>query len=624
MIKIINTRGLVLELDPDTALTVERNNSLFNESDSFIQDISYSSKAGLTPNNKIFIEGGHLVSAENSVYEFQVHVEVLDEPFYGGAFSYKISQDKIQFTLKLNFASIANVIKSAKINEIFTGDAIQDIGNPENLASYMKQTCINPLNYPHVYLPVRNIGWPQNVTPYLNMNSWNIENQKFEVVYRVQTGTQTTIQVPFYRLSYIFSVVFKALGFESKGGFFDDDYGKNLYLYTRYGTISTYQYNCRYYLPEMTIADFLKQTARRLNISFDFDVLEKTVNIECFASIQIQNQYNDITEYVTKIKELDPVDKKGYTLTLKPDETDEQWSNGKDPKLFIPTAIMTIGTGETKDDLAISTLKEENSNLGYNYLLSNQRFYYSNKRIDLETWPLRLIEYKGMKSLPSGKLYPEGRAVELSRRDADWYRFLNDSKRVTIEAAIPPATLSKMKPSQKIKLKDRDGALFYALPEKISYTLSNKATNLVNVKILARSILANYSTTYSINPYIDPEDESLTMIQYKAYFDPMVHGISELEMKFVDPVHGGTFETMAKVQQPTDKYGLGGDIGRVRFVTGTGASVQDGEIRVYNLSPRYAIVGGIKFDFLPAAGYAYISGAGNHLFRDRTPFWIVF
>lgn len=625
MIAIINNSGRILELDPDTSISVERHNSLFNESDSFIQDVTYSQKAGLTPNNKLFIKGGHQVGSDNKVYEMSVRVVVSGEPFYAGIFTFKIIQEKIQFTLKINFGSIANLIKITKINEIITGDAPAVFSTAPVQQDYMKDTCSNPDKYPYAFFPVENLDWPAVTSEPSNanllMNYWVHETQNFKVLYGYLGNP--TICIPFYKLSYIIEIVFKSLGFTSEGGYFEEDQAKHFYLYSRRGNSSPTQHPSTFYLPDITISEFLKQIRTRLNIAFEFDLINKKVYIESFSSILKAKKYNDITNYVTSVKEIGVAEKKGYTVTLKPDESDEQFSNGRDPKKYIPTNILTVGSGETPIEVEVSTLKERyNSDLGYYYPHSYQNvFTWEYNKIT--TWQLRLLEYKGMKSLPTGKVFPEARSVELGPVDAEWFMFLNDSKEIIIEAAVPPLFLSRMKASQKIRLKDKDGALFYALPEKISYNLRNKRSDLINITIEARSIVSRYSSSYTIDAPVDLTDSNLIM-RYKAYFDENIHGISELKIGCIDTT-GATTYVCDKISVPTDKNGLGGQIGQITAVSGDPlANRFYTEIRVYNLNPKYAIMGGRRYNFVQGSGYAFVGNMGNQLSMDPNPFWIVF
>jgi hypothetical protein len=619
MINIINNQGLILELDPNTSIAVDRNNFLFSDGDKLLQDVTYAARAGLTPNNRIFIQSGHLAEADAKLYKLPCKVLVSGQPFYAGVFAYKITNNQIEFTLQVNFGTISKLVKLIRLNELYTNDALPPYTVSAEFEAYMKATCVTPENYPHVFFPVANNAWSTNGGGLPLMNNWDIASQQFDIIPSL-VGTKT-IQVPFYRLSYVLKKIFECLGFDATGGYFEETISKNQYLYTRTGAVIQNNSAMSYHLPAITISDFLKLVADRLKLSFEFDLLNKKVIIETPNSVLNSRVFNDITNYVTSIKEISVNEKQGYTVTLKVDEDDATMNSGTpENPLYRPLYKLVVGDGGNNIEVDFSSLKN-GVGTGYIFPACSQSFKVPFLPYELDTWQLKLLEYTGMKSIGGGNFWPEARPVELNDSDALWYRFLNDSKKVKIEAAIPVLMLSEMKASQKIKFKSKEGAMLFAVPEKISYNLSNRKTEYINVSITARTLVTSYSTNYNIEKITDQADIFGT-IRYKAYFDPDIHGISEVEALRIATIGTETF-TSTTVTVPTDIRGMGGEVGLITPLIFNNDPVGNSQLRVYNLTPKYVVGGGRRFDFLPGAGFYYIQ-LTQQIFTDPLPLWIVF
>jgi len=134
-------------------------------------------------------------------------------------------------------------------------------------------------------------------------------------------------------------------------------------------------------------------------------------------------------------------------------------------------------------------------------------------------------------------------------------------------------------------------------------------------------LVTSYSTNYNIEKITDQADIFGT-IRYKAYFDPKIHGISEVEALRIATIGSETF-TSTKVTVPTDIRGMGGEVGLITPLVFNNDPVGNSQLRVYNLTPKYVIGGGRRFDFLPGAGYYYIQ-LTQQIFTDPLPLWIVF
>lgn len=619
MLKIINANGRTLELNQNTVIAVDRFNSLFSSDDDFAHDITYPGQAGLTDSNKIFIEYGHLVEAKNSVYEFPVQVHVSGYQFYSAIFSYKIVKDQIEYILKVNFGAVVSRMKTTKLQDIYSLDSVYIGSTQAPMAAYMKETCINPLNYNCVFFPLYNEKWDSTADGVKWLNEWDHGNQKF-IPPATLSGSSKWNMAPFFRLSYIIKKVIEYLNFNAAGSYFDDPDCQDIYIYTR-KTLRNYGIGaCFNYMPQIFINDFFKILTQRLKISFDFDSLNNTVTVGMPSTVLNSTDCLDISQYIISVDEKSVADQKGYYITLKIDETDEAMNRGTgDEQDFTAPYALVVGDGANKVEMDIGTLNQVDTE-SYSYPESKQYFNNSNDE-QVTDWPIRLLTFKGMKPISSGVVFPEAKAYNLSGTDAQWYMFLNDSKKIIINSSIPPGFVSKMSPGMKLACKSERNTFFYALPEKSSYQMTNSKTERMGVKIEARTIVSEFSTQYYIKE-IDPEAlESGNANEYKAYWDPLIYGFAEIKVLRVPTGGSTTVYGYTPINSSTDDGGMGGTIGTNFFISGPRESSQQ---RLYSpVKPQYYIAFGKKGYFTAVADY-YTFDTINDGVRDNKPIWIVF
>jgi len=627
MIEIINTSGKILELSTGTVIPVERNNSLFNSPDKFIQDITYPGKAGLTENNKIFIENGHLVETSTTVYEMDVKVIVSGSPFFAGIFAYQIISGNISFNLKVNFAAVANQVKNTSIRDIYTTDQSAYFATAAAMEVWMKDTCVNPLKYPCVFFPVKNDSWIStgDIT-YKWLNYWDHENQKFKVVFGFGGAEPrtSTAMVPFFRGSYILKTILQALKFNVEGGYFSDPEEQNIYLFTRYRLFSGGVAPSLSYMPNLKIADFLKQYAERRRISLNFDVLNNKVTVETPQSVFNSKELIDIREYIESVDEITTSPSKGYEVTLKIDDTDDAWNTGTESEsLFNPPYKLHVGSSETPVELEIGTLNKV-IETDYSYPINQQEINVLGEGDPID-WPLSILKYEGMKSLPGAKVFPEAKPMDLNLDDALWYKFLNDSKPLVIYANIPPDLLAKMNPTIKLQCISNEGYYFVALPEQITYQLTNNNSELIRVKIKARPVISRYDTPAYVEVMQTEQILTNVLLKYKAYYDPKIHGITELRIERVPLAGSAAVFGHTKITSPTNSIGVGGAIGSTYTISGSRADIANSENRLYcGATPKYYLFNGLKGTFTAANGYYKFNGINVVSASDGRPIWIVF
>jgi hypothetical protein len=630
MIQIINEYNLVLELDSSSSIPVERKLPLLSDSDNFLQDVTYSSKAGLTDNNKLFIQSGHLVDAKLKVYEFPVRVVVMGEPFFAGIFSYKMESEKISFMLKINFGAVATKLEKTLIREILTEDINRSAGTNAAWETLMKDTCVNPQNYPYAFFPVYNERW-YNETDQPNypwMNAWDHAAQKFVVNVSGSGGFITsTLQVPFFKLSYLLKQLFNYLGFSLQGELLQDTDFNSIYVYTRRGIKARAINGCFSYLPDkLTGKKFLKDIGERLNVNFRWDVLNKQVTMESLVTELLKTSYIDLTEYVENISELSANEKSGYTVTLKPDTTDEA-SNMAIPeateKVFLPAFSLIVGDGENKVELDVSTLASKQM-VGYVVPEAKQTIFVNQP--DLQEWPIRLMKFTGMKSLGGLVVAPEALPYELSAENATFYRFLSDSKKAIINANVPSGLLAKLKTMGKIAFKSKEGTFMYALPPAQSFAFTNSYPDYIPVQIEAQVILSSSQTPFTILPADKPEDTTngKSIMKFKFAISEGSYGPDQVTM-YREPIgsSAATFKHYP-AKSAADIFGVGGHVGQSFATGGSRTDIYNSKIKIYDQMPKYILAGGQRITWNVVGDHFEPAISPTLWIDDGRPLLIVF
>lgn len=626
--EIINEQGQILELTENTSIAVERYNSLFNTSDKLLQDLVYPSRTGLTETNRNFIGNGHLVESSNEVYSLSVQLIVSGSTFFSGVFVYRIINDEISFEIRVNLGAISFKLKEVSIKDIYTTDSYYSTAGTIAFAALMKDTCQNPLNYPYVFFPVYNDRWIHGDIPEDKrfVNLWNHATQSFNVT---SSARIDTIQVPYWRLSYIIRKILEFLKFEVTGNYFTVQNEQEIYMFNLRSLYHSGILPSTSHLPDLKISEFFKQVIERRRISFDIDIFSNTINVVTAQAVLNDPDYIDISDYVESIQEISAPEKKGYRISLKVNDQDEAWNTGTvEEKIFKYPYVLKVGSEENVIEMTAGTLRKK-IDVAYSYPMNFQAVNYLDHKVTPEG-PVTLLRYNGMKSVAGGKVFPQADPLDLSLSDGEWFQFLNDSKKVIIIANIPPTILSKMKPTTKLGCISNEGTFFKVLPEKIGYNISPGTTELISgVRIEARAIFTDYKTKISIE---ELETEQVItekyITKYKAYWNTEIHGIQKVRMERVPlPGSAATFGFTA-LKYPTDESGIGGSIGVTFAITGNRRDIENSELRVYSeIPPRYFIRLGVKGNFVAMPGYYKfpdISGTGIPVAEGDKPIWIVF
>ncbi|MHB8209064.1 hypothetical protein [Mucilaginibacter sp.] len=573
MLRIINQQGIILELEKGQSITYDKNNPLFNDPGTFFQDISYAANASFSENNKIFFQHGQLIERDNGYYTLIGVAFFADETMLAnGNIVYRIGPTAFEVNLEPNLVAINDLITNVYLTDVKTQDPDYLSANTtDKFNALMLDTCKNPDNYPYIFMPITN----PNLGPGLANATYNTINYyKSDDLgglpagqfYSQPTGTVLWVaNAPFFKLTYILKQLITYLGFTPTGTFFSDPKYKNYCIYTQFAFNGGFIYPCMRYMPYILVSDFLKFLRDRFHLSFDFSLVTGECDVETFRTIKSSLNITDLTPYALAQIEQELPDQAGYTVTLKTDQNDNAWlqTDASGNSIFPPISQLVAGDGSTAVELDIGTLRAFQTGLNVDQAMNNQAYLADASYQDAfplndnydpssgNTWPLRVFNF-----LTYQYYGPQAEPVPLDQDDVDWYQFVNDSKRLIIPFAMPPAVLGKMKITGKYCIQTTGNNYRYLILEKISYD-AGLDQELIQGKIYARTIDFVPITNCAITPPVGYTDPELSGFGFKAYFDPLLLLINSLTLSFYQAGTNTSFGS-AIIYIPTNFKGAGG------------------------------------------------------------------
>ncbi|GAA4341663.1 hypothetical protein GCM10023149_54130 [Mucilaginibacter gynuensis] len=623
MIRIVNSAGRALEPVPGQTITIEKHNPLFNDADSFFSDISYPFKAGLNENNKAFFGLGHMLESSNSLYRIDVQFYAEEILMVTGKISYRISPDGFECTLEPNQTAINYLMKNVHLSDIRTLDSDLTSGDTEaKLNALMLNTCQFPQNYNYIFLPIQNPNIGQaGVSSRGAINYYNLDAQAFE------SGKPSTpyslANTPFFKLTYILKNVAQYLGLTPDGDFFTDPYYDAIYIYTRMAFETGFIYPSMRYMPYMLISDFLKQLRERYYLAIDINLSTAKMTVSTFRNIKKGTKITDLTPYITNVIEHELPESKGYTVSLKADEQDNAFNIGTDDnKTFAPLKYLIVNDGSNKVEKAAGALKfiEQTAPGLFSYLTVDQYMkiptlplddypseFQQDDPLNINSgnkWPLRFFRYTGMVDVGGGKFYPTAASEDLKQDDIDYYRFLNDSKQITLHAVIPPYVLAEMPMTDKYCFKTEDGNYVYIIIDQVAYD-KRENEELTATKIYCRVLNYDLVTKAEIigNDATLSENNRVKLFRFKAFFDVDKNGFNELPIEiYVGAPGSGYTVTLPNIITPTTYKGTGGSV--VSLYERQAHLQTLFELRISTGQPQYMEYLGQRFYFTyDTAGY---------------------
>jgi hypothetical protein len=580
MLEIINSVGLVLEVDDDVSIPVQRFNNSFTGQDLLFQDIVYNATSLLTPKNKQFIKQAQRINASADLYSLTVEVKLNNALFFKGNLDFKINDGKIEWNLKPNLTAYAKLIAESSFALIQSKDQVTKTAI-EAGAPLMLDTCNNPQNYPYVFAPIYNLNLGDSTLPENTrrkyVNYFDFANQRFDFTTTYGTNPPSRIATrvaPHLKLQYVVKLIAKVLGYNNiTGDWINSPEATTTYIETLgsafidYNFFNVYNYfsvfNAAAYMPNQSISYVFKTIIARFQLSVDFRL--DSVYIVKFANTLNVEPIN-LSAFLENEKLIDAPQVKGYSINLKVNESDDNFNTGteQDPKYEVPFSLI-IGDGATTKELEAGTLKQVVIN-GYQSVASSldplsfavDAGFTDNYSDSLPPqYQIRFFKYDGMQLISSGKYWPQTSSLEITEANATLYNFKSTAKPLVLEFNIPHAVLRQLSAISLISFFSKEGDYVTAICERIAYDLKLKQSYVkteitcrqVNLKSKQNIVLKdNLLQTAGIGRFI-------YAIKSNKAFTPII----------IYTTNVNYYLQCTAINTPSNKFGLGGEVSEARF-----------------------------------------------------------
>lgn len=527
---IITDSGVVLDVAPDSKLTVEFLATTFNEETVLSGSFSYPVLFPFTPKNDQAFTNGRYLENRLGRKSFEVNVSLLDMSWKRGILKYDVSAKGYEGVVTVDNSVVADLMREVTIAEIFTitdkgkfvshksfrigaeGDFVNDkialYNNSVGVYPFAMPTYINPLITGK--LKVKEDGDPDIEGSVINDFSWT---------YRlIPTGKYSA----FFYLTWVIEEVCKFLGFTATGTYLNDTFIRSLIIdntgVQSGSDISTNGLlNPAQHLPGISISDFFKALRNDHKVIIYFDSQTRQVHFEKATKILSEPNRLDISDVQIK----NSVKIKGqpvgaYKLKTKIDDADDLYNT-------LPyEGSVVIGYTDTSKEVPMAIGRPFMSNFNLwdienIYLPSKEQLgnfygddynkeelaYNADNTYNKNPFAFRLLSYKGNISFGDGKwiaqatsddkgsnenVYDESLALGgekgmIQRYSLPWYSFYCMSEQVELEAKFDIIKFMSVNPLQKLFITGENRMKVEALMDRVTFEPNVRGSS-INAKIL--------------------------------------------------------------------------------------------------------------------------------------------
>lgn len=530
---IITDNGVVLDVAPDSKLTVEFLATTFNEETVLSGSFSYPVLFPFTPKNDQAFTNGRYLENRLGRKSFEVNVSLLDMSWKRGILKYDVSAKGYEGVVTVDNSVVADLMREVTIAEIFTitdkgkfvshksfrigaeGDFVNDkialYNNSVGIYPFAMPTYINPLITGQ--LKVLDDGVTADLQgSVINDFSWS---------YRINAAGMYSA---FFYLTWVIQEVCNYLGFTATGSYLKDDFIRSLIIDNTGAQsgddISTNGLlNPAQHLPGISISDFFKALRNDHKVLIYFDSQTRTVHFEKSAKILSEPNRLDISDVQIKnsIKiKSQPVG--AYKLKTKIDDADDLYNT-------LPyEGSVVVGYSDTSKEVPMAIGKPfmltadlwglTNVHMPYKKQLGNLYGDFFNKKeyanaynadntYNKNTYVFRLLSYKGNVSLADTIWVAEATTDDKGNKDAvynnslalggpkgminrfslPWYSFYCMSEQVELETNFDVIKFMSVNPLQKLFITGENRMKVEALMDRVTFEPNVRGSS-IKAKVL--------------------------------------------------------------------------------------------------------------------------------------------
>ena len=360
MIELYTIEGEHIELI-SSEVTIELNNSLFNDGVNFKGSLSYPIDIAGSPKNRRLFGFSDFLEVGFKKDGLQVQVRAGSKILKRGLLTISVSESGFAGHLKLDIGSISDKIRELKLTSLpfksfLLGKNLNEVTT--KLLESAKNT--NWREIPYTFLPTKNPDFIADFTKNNAPNSPPPLINSFKNGAFVFTDLKSTPIVPYFYLSYILSAIAGWLGFSLKGDFSLHPAVEKIVIYNPH-CISIHTINpiqspsyqaysaCgQNHLPPLTVADFFKALCSFFCCRIKIDDMAKELDISWKKTVFEKPSYRDWREKLIAITGQEASPAAGYTLTTQVAKKLDGGPPEKDEYI--------LGDGKLKIELKAGTL----------------------------------------------------------------------------------------------------------------------------------------------------------------------------------------------------------------------------------------------------------------------------
>lgn len=349
MIELRTLDGEIIELQ-SSEITIELNNSLFNDGVNFKGSLSYPINIAGSPKNRRLLGFADQLEVSLKSANIPVQVRLSSKTFKQCLLKIGVSENGFVGSLKLDIGSINDHIRELKFTDvpfksIQLGNGITGIKNQ----MYKAAENTNWRVIPYTFFPVQNVDFfkdkkKDEQPPLINA---------FKEEFVVSSPQDTTPVVPYFYLSYVLQELATWLGLTLKGDFAFNPLVGQIVVYnvSGIGSVADVKINAAQHLPSMRIADFFKALNSFFCVRIKVDDSRKELDISWKKSTFEKPKYRDWREKLITVIDQQFQDFDGYTISGQVDNSDSEKETikKKDEVVF--------GPGKTKIEAKAGTLE---------------------------------------------------------------------------------------------------------------------------------------------------------------------------------------------------------------------------------------------------------------------------
>lgn len=528
MLELKTLSGEIIDLNK-SEVTIEMNNSLFNDGSKFSGSLSYPIDVAFSKKNKMLLGYAHAVETGVKATNVQVYAKIGGKSFRLCNLVVGVGDNAFDCSLQIDLGTLNTYISATKLTQVNFADFT--LGRTVAQIQAAMLTAAANLDWrtiPYTFFPVRNpsftgeataipadpptySGDPDNpiaVTPaYAEkatlINSMVVENGS--VKFNVQANADTAARyhtTPFFYLAYILDAIALQLGFVLKGDFILHPDVATIVVYDVNGTFITRDADVGYlpeekqgiffsaseHLPDITISEFFKILCAYFCIRITPDIASGELNISWKKSTLEKPVFKDWSEKLIRIRKQEFAASDGYTISAEVDKLDSD----KDPV----TDVVTVGAG--KEDIpikagALRMLEEPMldtkdiwkipfDNRAGNIVDPIFKELENYKPFEgFNSFPVRFMFSKGLARYGTNPIpYPlgssEGSEISLNMNSLfnyainPWFSRTYACKAATASFHLTPADICTLKDSDIIMFKGENGTTVQAIFQKLTFT----------------------------------------------------------------------------------------------------------------------------------------------------------